>query len=300
MDIVDTPSEVDCYVDSEVDPILCAIKAIDSGYAFHPNGRNEPVLHTMEVTDTVQALDQRSQEVHPSMHDIDILVQKDKVINAYVAIDEDFHNTYTNYDAYNLSSCSQDQDCDDISQNRSVGKSPPMKSRLRSQPRKEKNPHPMTIVTRPLIPQTNKSRPARPVLYSQHIPPHGTNTNAGIIPPVLLSYDMTGLVKESWMSCNTKRLQPLVYSFLLDSKRSNFIDINIQSQRHLLSTVATCVATLLDTCMIGDMYGFKRSALSFMSIDLWLEEVANECMASQANECSKLPALVSDIDLCLS
>lgn len=41
---------------------------------------------------------------------------------------------------------------------------------------------------------------------------------------------------------------------------------------------------------------YKRYASTFMSIDLWLEEIADECKISQDNGCSPLQPLVNEHD----
>jgi hypothetical protein len=80
--------------------------------------------------------------------------------------------------------------------------------------------------------------------------------------------------------------------FLLDPNRGDFIASHIQTQHDELLSVAAFIASLLLTGSLSN--DLKMGASSLMSINLWLDDIAQECKQATEMGNGTLPPLVCD------
>ncbi|KAG1719709.1 uncharacterized protein EDB91DRAFT_1089160, partial [Suillus paluster] len=149
-----------------------------------------------------------------------------------------------------------------------VATSPPLKSRLRDR-MKQKPTGKMPVTRHPTL------QPTRPVLFAakrntirQKVKPTNRKSNKN-------KYTLQDLVDETLAQLNDTPSTPCIDMFLMDQNGYQFVQSTIRSHHESWLAVAGYVASLLRKKLIhGDM---RKMALSLMSIEFWLNDIAKEC-----------------------
>ncbi|KAG2127575.1 uncharacterized protein EDB93DRAFT_1256972 [Suillus bovinus] len=130
------------------------------------------------------------------------------------------------------------------------------------------------------------SEHGRPVVFAKQ-QPMPRKRKAGIAPTQSRNYTIDDLVSEAEM--DTQNIQPHMRSFLLDPNRDEFIATHIQTHHDELLSVATFIASLLRAGSLSN--DLNPGASSLMSINLWLDYIAQECKQATEMDNGTLPPL---------
>ncbi|KAG1840736.1 hypothetical protein F4604DRAFT_1690675 [Suillus subluteus] len=194
--------------------------------------------------------------------------------------DNSLHNEYQlneNYDAWISSSVNSDvsdsssSGCNQSNSHETLQEipipiSPPLKSRLRQNPRAvvEKTPAGSYL-------RQGSSKPGRPVVFATQRPVVTAKAKGGV---------KQDLVCES--QTGGGNVTPFISSFLMDSDGMEFVRSTISSRHDSWLCIARHIASLLRReCLSGAM---KRMACSLMSFDIWIKDVSIECKNALCNE----------------
>ncbi|KAG2129700.1 uncharacterized protein EDB93DRAFT_1108623 [Suillus bovinus] len=119
---------------------------------------------------------------------------------------------------------------------------------------------------------------------------------AGNTSPQLHKYTVEDLVSE--VHKDKRNIKHHVRAFLLDPQRDDFISKHIQSHHDEMLKVANVIASLMCTASLPD--DVLPGALSLMSIDLWLADIAKQCKIATDSNKLTLPPLAHCVLLELS